>query len=116
MVQRIDERKDTAQRDEAIGGFQSDDAAVRRRNADGAARVCAQSGISELRTDRRRRSAGRPARNAVERPRIAHRAEVAGGRCAAHRKLVQVGLPDDDGPGRAHPLHHKGVLRGHIVV
>ena len=76
----------------------------------------AERDANDARGDGGRRSAGRSARHAVRRERIARRTEraVLGGR--AHRELVHVRLGDDDRAGVAQPCDRRRLVRAHVAL
>ena len=105
LIERARERDDAKARAAAVGRLHADDAAERSRLADRAAGIGAGGAQAQFRRDRRGRAAGAAARDQRRRgarfsPRINRRSEVAGNVGRAHRKLVQVGLAEQD---RARP-------------
>ncbi len=88
----------------------------RRWRADRTAGVGAEGAVAERRRHRGRRPARRAAGIALERPRIAHRAVVTGGRGAAVGELVEVQLAEHDGASRVQSPRHFRVLRRDAVV
>ena len=83
LIQRRGERDDAPARTAAIGRLHADDAADRRRLADGAARIGAGAGERRARRHRRRRTARRTAGHQAlvapaRAPRIEHGAVMAG--------------------------------------
>src|SRR5256885_9287981 len=95
MVERQRQRDDAADRDETISRLQSDDTAIGRRRANGAAGVGAERAVAQIGRNRSGRSAGRATRVSLERPGIPYRPVVARRRCASERELVQVRLAND---------------------
>ena len=53
---------------------------------------------------------------AIQGPRIAYRAEIAGDRAATHGELMQVRFSNQDGSGLTELRDHKGVLFRHTIV
>src|ERR1019366_3570534 len=82
-----------------VRGFESNNAAVASRLADGTSSIGADRPVTHLRRDCDRRPAGRAAWTVRNIPRIANRTEVTDGRTAAVGELVQVGLAQKHGPG-----------------
>ena len=116
VVERIDEWEDAAQRDQTVGGFEANDAAPGGRDADGPAGVGAERAGGEFSDHGRGGASGGATGNAVERPRVVDRAEVAGGGGAAHSELMQVGLAEHDRPRTAKLRDDKGVFGWYPVV
>ena len=104
LIERRAEGEQAVARDAAVGRLEADDAAERARLADRAAGVGAERDRRQAGRHRDRGAAARPARDAIQRPRIARHAErrVLGRR--AHRELVAVGLAEDDRAGRFQAL------------
>ena len=100
----------------AQGRDAADDPAQRGRLADGAPRIGAQRGRYDARCDRDRRTAAGSSRSAIERPWISRGAECRILRRRAHRKLVEVGLADNDGTGRLQAMDDGGVIGGDILL
>ena len=100
LVEARGEGDDPVAGDRAVGRAQADDAAERGRLLHRAARVGAERPGREPAGDRRRRAAGRAARDALGVPGVPGRAVggVLGGR--AHGELVQVRLAEDGQAGR----------------
>src|SRR6266849_5019900 len=104
-VQRADEIKEGRERNDARGGdaadagLEADDAAERRRDADGAARVSANGPIAEAGSNGCCGAAAGTAGYAGEVPWIARRAvmRIVGGDAVG--EFVEVGFAEEDGAG-----------------
>ena len=103
-------REAHALRNPPVGRLEADQPAQRRRNADRAAAVRAETDGPESGGHRGRRAAARAARCALEIPRVARGAEerIVGERLVA--ELRGVGLAEDDRAGRAQATHRDGVF------
>ncbi len=104
LVERRGEGDHPRAGDRSVGGLEPDDAAERRRLADRAAGVGADRTRSQASRHGGGRSAGGPARDAIEVPGVA---DVAVGGVLvrrAHRELVHVGLAEDPGAAVEQPL------------
>src|SRR6266852_4609241 len=80
-----------------------------------AAGVGAEGCHGEARGNRRSRASTGAARHAIRRFRVAH--WTVGGVFvgAAHRKLIAIGLAEDDGAGSLKALNRSGVIRRNVV-
>jgi hypothetical protein len=110
LVERRRKGDKAVARHAAIGWFQADAAAQRRRLADGAAGVRAERGNGFVRRHRRRRTAGRAAGNARGVPRIARNTEGGIFRRAAHGKFVHVQPAKNNRARRLQLFHDRRVV------
>ncbi len=97
-------------------GLEAEQPACRGGNPDGSAAIGGVGHRDHARRDRRRRPTARPARRAVEVPRVA-------GGAVQHRlgngdeaELGGIGAPQADEPGSVEPFEHGGRLVGDVVA
>ena len=96
----------------APAGFQAEDAAAGRRNADRPAAIRRMRHRQHARGDRRRRAAGRPARRMIEAPGIMRRAEQQRFRCRQQAEFRRVGLAQNDEPRLVGISRHRRIVLG----
>src|ERR1022692_1266694 len=99
-----------------VRGFESNNAAVASRLADGTSSIGADRPVTHLRRDCDRRPAGRAAWTVRNIPRIANRTEVTDGRTAAVGELVQVGLAQKHGPSGSEAADNLRILSGDAIL
>ena len=99
VIEARGEQHDTGARDPAVGRLEPQDAAERRRDADRAVRVGAETQRNEARRDRRRGAARRAAGHARGVVRVARRTVVRVLGREAERILVHVETADQHGAG-----------------
>src|ERR1035438_728828 len=110
------ERQDAKAADAPIGRLESDGAAKRGRDANGAAGIGAHRHEDHVRGYGGARTTARPAGTVPRVPRIAHRAEVRVGRSDAVSQFVHVELAEQYGACGQEFLHHGGVALGQKVL
>src|SRR5713101_1146693 len=116
MVQRPRQRYDATCAHPSIGGFESNDAAVACRLADGTSGVGAYRAITELRRDSGRGPAGRAAWAVIEIPGIVNRTEITDRGAAAVSELMQVELAQEHGSGSFEAAYNLCVLGGNAIL
>ena len=99
LIERAGEGHQAESRYPAIGGLESDDAAVGCRYADGSSGIGANGSVAELCCDRGPRSARRTARAVIHVPRITNRAEIADRRTGTVGQFMEVQLAKQHGAG-----------------
>ena len=115
MIERPGERNGAAQACAAECWLEPDAAAERRRNADAASGVAAESGVCLAHDDRHRGPARGATRDLCRVPRIAHVAEVRVDGADAVRELVQSELAEEHRARFAQLPHDGRVLIWHPV-
>ena len=110
MIERPGQRNHAPRADQAVGRFQTDDAAVRGRLSDRAGRIRPERGITKTPGDRRSRAARRTAGDMRALPGIVYAAEVRHQGATAERELVHVGLAQHHRARRFEPAHHLSIL------
>ena len=113
-VQRPARRHQAGVGDQPEARLQSDDVVEHRRHAARTRRVGAECERHQAGGNRDRRSRTRPARNQIGADRIDGDAVGRADADQAGRELVEIGLADDDGAGRAQFCHRRRILRGRI--
>ena len=116
LVERGGERDHAVARDRAVGRFQPDDAAQRRRLADRAAGVGAERPRGQAGGDGGGAAAGGAAGHALAVPRVAHGAEGGVLVRGAHRELVLVGLREQRRAGLLQAPHDGGGVRRQVAL
>lgn len=101
-------------RDHAEARLQPDDIVEHCRHTAGSCGVGAERQRHEARANRSRRAGARAAQNQILADRISGNAVGRTHSDEAGRELVEIGLADDDGAGRAQALHCGGVTRRRI--
>ena len=100
----------------AVGGLQSDDAAIGGRLPYGSPGIGAQCAVAEVRRHGDGRSRGRPARRVGGHPGIGNRAEIADHRAAPIGALVHVQLAQDHRPPVPQSADDLGVPGGDAIL
>src|SRR5689334_296867 len=98
-IQSRGERDHAILVDLAAHGFESHNTAKRGGNADGAARIGADAGVAETRSNAGCGASAGTARNASQVPRIVRGAEMRIVRSHAVGELVHVGFAEEDRAG-----------------
>ena len=96
--------------DRVIAALETDDAAARGGDADGASGIGAHSDRREAGCDRRRRAAARATGNAAGSDRVAHGTEMRVRAGDTIGKLVQIGGPHHQRTRRAQARHHLCIM------
>ena len=113
-VQRPACRHQTGVGDQPEARLQSDDVVEHRGHAARTCRVGAECERHQAGGNRNRRSRTRPARNQIGANRIDGNAIGRADADQTGGELVEIGLADDDGAGRAQFCHRRRILRGRI--
>ena len=113
-VERAAGRHHAGGRDHAEARLQPDDVVEHRRHAAASRGVGAERERHEASGNRDRRAGARSARNEIAAHRIAGNAIRRAHADQSRGELVEIGLADDDGAGRAQPGHRGRILRRRI--
>ena len=113
-VQRPARRHQTGVGDQPEARLQPDDVVEHRRHAARTCGVGAECERHQAGGNRDRRSRTRPARNQIGADRIDGDAVGRADADQTGRELVEIGLADDDGAGRAQFCDRRRILRGRI--